>query len=230
MAEAAQERPEPDVALWLGAEAAGAGLIAFFIIAAGILGERFAGGNIMLAMVATCLTGAAAFAVLARVLSGVAVAAFNPAVALALLLGGRWGLLQAVLSAAAQISGAFLGVMIAHLVTNMGLVQVASQIQTGSGIWIGELVASALFVLVIFTAGARAPLAGAASLLAISLATPSLSFANPAVTLARALTDSFTAIRLEDAALIAAIQFAGAVAAYVLARVLLPHHIACGKA
>lgn len=221
----------------LTVDALGAGLMTLFIVAAGTLGEQFAGGNIGLAMLMTCLAGACGYAALARALGGVAPAGFNPAVALAFLLAGRLALLPALFAAAAQIGGAFLGVMIAHLVTNMSLVQVATQVQTGPGVWAGEFVGTALFVFVVLaatrtatsvpgttgaqTGASQTAFIGAAALLAISLATPSLSFANPAITLARTLTNSFTAIRLEDGAVICAAQFAGAVAAFLLAHAIL---------
>ena len=218
--------PVPDITRLLVAEALGAGLFTLVTVAAGILGERFSGGSIGLAMLMTAIAAAAAFAALARALQAAAPCVFNPALALIFLLSGRMALTPALLSAAAQIAGAFLGAMIAHLVTNTGLVQVATQIQTGPGVWTGEFVATALFVFVILASGERAParipLTASFCVLAVALATPSMSFANPAVTLARTLTDSFTSIRVEDGWPICAFQFLGAVAAHFLARWLLP--------
>lgn len=208
------------------AEAIGAGMLTFLIVAAGILGERFAIDNIALASLITALAGAAAFAVLARALTPAAVAYFNPAMALAFILSGRIDVLTGVLCAAAQIAAAFLGVMIAHIVTNTGLVQVATQIQTGEGVWLGEFLGAGLFVFALLSVMHRRPerasLTGAFCLLTIALATPSTSSANPALTLARTLTDSFTAIRLMDAVAIAGIQLAAAIVAFALYRWLTP--------
>lgn len=206
----------------MAAEAIGAGLLTVFIAAAGILGERQALDSIAVVSLITALAGAAAFAVLARALAPSAVSYFNPAIAFAFVLSGRLDLLTGLLCAAAQIAAAFLGVMVAHIVTNTGLVQVASQIQTGAGVWLGEFSGTGLFVFALLSLSAkspeRLPLTGALCLLAISLATPSTSFANPALTVARALTDSFTAIKLSDALTIAAIQLLAAVAAFILHR------------
>jgi hypothetical protein len=131
-----------------------------------------------------------------------------------------------LIRAGAQIAAAFLGVMLAHLVTNTGLVQVAGQIQTGEGVWLGEFLATALFVFAMLAAArgstGSAALTGALCLLASALATPSTSLANPALTLARALTDSFLSIRLSDALLIAAIQMIAAIAAWAAYRWLRP--------
>lgn len=218
----------PDTGKWLAAEALGAGLLAFVILAASILGERFADGNTALVVLMTSLAGASAYAVIAQLFSGrnrdtlamgIAAAGFNPAIALAHVLAGRLALVPALLAAAAQIAGGLLGAMVAHLVTNMGVVQVATQMQTGIGVWTGEFIATALFVLVVLRGHGRTALA-AAGLLAVALATPSLSFANPAVTFARTLTDSFSSIRLQDGAIIAAFQLLGAIAAYALNGVL----------
>jgi glycerol uptake facilitator-like aquaporin len=203
-------------------EALGSGLLAFVVVAAGILAERFSIHNIGLAMLVTALAGAAAFFVLARIFGPSASAVFNPGIALALTLDRRLPPLGAIITSAAQIGSALLGVMIAHMVTNTGAVQAATQLQTGEGVWIGEFIGSVLFVFAVLAVSSRrpdqGPVTGALALLAITLTTPSMSFANPAVTLARALTDSFTSIRLEDAAVIAAIQLAGAVVAWLVHR------------
>ena len=212
---------EPDIAQRLAAEALGTGLLTFLIVASGVLAERHAGGSIALAVLMTALTGAAGFLVFARILSPSAASGFNPALTLALILTRRVDLMTGLCMAAAQIAASFLGVMLAHLVTNTGLVQVATQLATGPGVWGGEFLGTGLFVFAVLslTASGREaliPLTGASALLAIALATPSLSFANPALTLARSLTDSFTAIRLIDAGVIAGIQLLAALAAWLL--------------
>jgi glycerol uptake facilitator-like aquaporin len=211
----------------LAAEAAGSGLLSFVIVAAGVLAERGSGGSIALASLITALAGSACFLALSRALSPWASVLFNPALALTAILSGRLDLLTGVLTAAAQIGAAILGVMVAHLTTNTGLVQVATQIQTGAGVWTGEVLGTGIFVTTMLALPARGrealvPVGGAVALLAIALATPSLSFANPALTIARALTDSFTAIRLMDAAQIAGLQCLGAIAAWLVTGWLSP--------
>jgi glycerol uptake facilitator-like aquaporin len=211
-----------NISRMLVAEALGAGVVTFCIVAAGILAERFSGGNIAISMLATSLAGVSAFVALRLVLFRVAPFAFTPLMALAGVLDKRTALKEALLVSSAQIAAAVLGVMLAHLVTNTGLVQVATQIHTDYGIWGGEFVAGAFFVLVMRDLRKvepwKAALAGGFTLLAVSLIMPSMSFANPAITLARALTDSFTAIRLIDAGCIAACQVLGAAAGVFLGR------------
>jgi glycerol uptake facilitator-like aquaporin len=204
----------------LVAEALGAGLLAFLTVAAGILAERFSGGSVGLAMLATALTAAAAFAVLAQTFGRLAGSYFNPGLALSLALFRKLPLSLALLSAASQMAAGMLGVVLAHMVTNTGFVQMATAIQYGFPVWISEFIGSALVVFVLLrltvVAPGRIPLLGGLAILAVALATPSLSLANPAVTLARGLTDSFTSIRLGDAAIIVLCQFAGALAACLL--------------
>lgn len=206
----------PDIARPLIAEALGGALFAFCTVAAGILAERFAIHNVGLALLMTALAGAAAFVVLSLSLGAHARLLFNPAIAFAGALGARVSLGNALLAGAVQIAGAFLGVMLAHMVTNTGLVQVATQVQTGPGVWAGEFILTALFVYVALalSEGWLRSAAGGLVLLAAALATPSTSFVNPGLTLARALTDSFTSIRLDDAILIAGIQMLAALAAW----------------
>lgn len=212
----------------LAAEAIGSGLFAFIVVAAGILAERFAIHDIGLALLMTALAGAGAFTVLAFALRPLSPAYFNPALALVSAIEGRLPLMAALSTAAVQIAAAFLGVMAAHLVTNTGLVQVASQLQSGEGVWLGEFFGTGIFVFAMLAIARRdtglSAVIGGASLLAIALATPSVSFANPALTLARALTDSFTAIRLTDAAVICGVQFLAALGAVSLRAWLFPRN------
>lgn len=223
---------EPSGLRPLAAEALGSGFLAFFIVCAGILAERHAIHDVGLALLMTALAGAGAFGVLAAALGRRSPSFFNPALALALTLSGRLTPQTGLLIAAAHFAAAPLGVMIAHLVCNTGLVQVATKIHPGEAVWAGDMLAAGLFVFAMLAATARggafAALLGALCLLAASLATPSASFANPAITLARALTDSFTAIRLEDALLIGAAQMAGGAGGWLLARWLLPERLERG--
>ncbi len=219
-------RVPADITRMVVAEGLGAGMLAFLTVAAGVLAERYSAGIIGLAILITGLSAAAGFAVLAHTLGSAATTLFNPAFAFALAISGKIPLVSAMLAGAAQMAAACLGVMLAHMVTNTGLVQIASQIQTGMPVWTGEVIATALVVFVLLRLremGSRLlPLFAGLAMLAVILATPSLSLANPAVTLARGLTDSFTSMRLADAGLILVCQFAGALAAAVLSGWLFP--------
>jgi glycerol uptake facilitator-like aquaporin len=102
------------------------------------------------------------------------------------------------------------------------LIEEATQVRSGAGLWLGEAVAS--FVLLLTILGVRphapgqVPVAVAAVIAGAIWFTSSTCFANPAITLARALSDSFTGIRPVDAPAFIAAQFAGALLALGCAR------------
>lgn len=208
-----------DRARTLAAEGLGSGLLIFFTVAAGILGERYAIGNTALAVAITALTYAAGFAALAATLRGLAPCYFNPVFTVSLALSRSLAVTPALTIAAVQIGAALLGASLAHFVTNTGLIQTATQTHFGTPTWFGEFLGTGCAVLVFLRlrdAGFWAvPVLGGCAMLAVALATPSLSLANPAATLARGLTDSLTSIRLIDAAAIALCQLTGAFAAYL---------------
>lgn len=221
--QAARDRTDPT---WMiVAEAGGSGALAFVLVTAGILSERYFIGNSGLALIITALAVAATFAILSCGLGKLAPSLFNPVIALGHTLSGRLTLLDGLVCAAAQLLAAFLGVMVAHLVVGTGLVQVATQSESGAIVWAGEFLATLLFAGAIFALTARGQagtaLIGAIALLAIALTTPSMSFANPALTLARTLTESFAAIRLGDAIVIAALQLLAGLAAWMAVRRLM---------
>jgi len=219
----ARDRADPT---WMiVAEAGGSGALAFVLVTAGILSERYLIGNAGLALIITAVAVAASFVILSCGLGKLAPSLFNPVIALGHALGGRLTPGDGLICAAAQLFAAFLGVMIAHIVVGTGLVQVATQSESGAIVWASECLATLLFAGAIFTltarGQARTALIGAVALLAIALTTPSMSFANPALTLARTLTESFAAIRLDDAIVIAALQLLAGLAAWMAVRRLM---------
>lgn len=211
---------EPQSNLIAALEGMGAGALAFIIVAAGILAERYALHDAAFIVPVTAFSGACLFAILTALCGAHVRCLFNPAVAFAHVLNGVLPLATGLIYAAAQIMGAMIGVMAAHFVTGTGLIQNASLHQAGAGVWIGEAAASTGFVLaaiILYGIGRYVTaLVGAAILLIAAIVTPSLSFANPALTLARSLTETFTSIALADALIIVFIQFAAAALACVL--------------
>ena len=225
-ADNAERVATPELVRTLVAEGLGSSLLTFLTVAAGILAERYAIGNTDLAIAMTAATAAAAFAVLSAALRGLAPCCFNPAFALSLALTRALPVTLALLTTVIQIGAAMFGIVLAHIVANTGPVQTATQIHSGLPTWLGEFLATGLVVLAFLRlrdAGFWAvPVLGGWALQAAALATPSLPLANPAATLARGLTDSFTSIRLSDAALILACQLGGACGAALLERWLFP--------
>jgi glycerol uptake facilitator-like aquaporin len=201
----------------IAAEALGsAGLLAV-VVGSGIMGERLALGNDAIALLANSLATAAALFVLIVALGPVSGAHFNPVVTLAAVLCRelRWRDLAAY--SIAQLAGAVLGVWIAHAMFALPIVQVSSKVRWGAGQWIAEFVAAFGLVACIRLC-ARHGLVVVAAAVACYIGaaywfTASTSFANPAVTIARALTDSFAGIHPAGVAPFIAAQIAGALVA-----------------
>ena len=124
------------------------------------------------------------------------------------------------------MTGAICGVMLAHAMFDLELLQIGAKARTGPAQWIAE--ATATFGLVVTILGvkaarpAAAPAAVALYIVAAYWFTASTSFANPAVTAARALTDTFAGIRPADAPMFALVQCAGAALGAVAGHFLFP--------
>ena len=188
----------PGVAGRAVAEAIGTALLLAAIVGSGIMAERLADGNAALALLANAIaTGAALYALILAVapLSG---AHFNPLVTLAAASAGELRRAAVAPYLLAQALGAIAGTWLAHLMFDLPILQVSTHLRSGPGQWAGELVAS-FGLLVVIASGKRhfpASLAGAVAcyITAAYWFTSSTAFANPAVTVARALTDTFAGI------------------------------------
>jgi glycerol uptake facilitator-like aquaporin len=185
------------------------------------MGERLAGGNPGLALLAnTAATGAALLALIAALgpLSG---AHFNPVVTVADRLRGglRWRDVRAYVIA--QVGGGILGTAVANVMFETPVFSLSRHARAGPAQLFSEVVATFGLVLIIGTCGRHrpnaVPWAVAAYISAAYWFTASTSFANPAVTLARAVSDSFAGIRPVDVpGFIGAQALGGAVAVAVL--------------
>lgn len=190
-------------------EAAGSLILFATVVGSGVMAQRLAGGNDAVALLAnTGATGAVLF-VLITLLGPISGAHFNPAVTL--MLGERRQWLPFV---AAQLLGGIAGVVIVHAMFDMPLFEIGSKIRTGTGQWIGEFVATFGLLLTIVLGSRQRP-DTVPALVALWIVagywfTSSTSFANPAITVARALTDSFAGIRPVDAPGFIMAQLAGA--------------------
>lgn len=193
-----------DLSQKLAAEGVGtAGLLAI-VVGSGIMAEALAGGNIALALLANALATGAGLAVLILAFGPVSGAHFNPAVTLAFYLKKDMTLSHATAFVLVQIIGAVAGVWAAHLMFDLDIFQLSTTSRMGLGQWSAEVIATfglVATILLVLKSGIQA-VAYAVGLY-ISAAywfTSSTSFANPAVTIARALSDSFTGIAPVDVA------------------------------
>ncbi len=209
------------------AEAFGTALLLAAVVGSGIMGERLAGGNVAIALLANTVATGAVLVALILTFGGVSGAHFNPAVTLADASQGglRWRRdVPAYL--AAQTAGAFAGVATAHLMFGEPLFAASRHARAGGAQMFSEAVATFGLLSVIWGCARlrsqAAPFAVAAYIMAAYWFTSSTSFANPAVTLARSATDTFAGIRPVDAPGFIAAQLAGAAAATALFRWLVP--------
>ena len=206
----------------LAAEAIGTALLLAAVVGSGIMGARLADGNIALALLANTLATGAALAVLIAIFGPVSGAHFNPAVTLYFVLRGEIEAGPAIAYVAVQFAGAMAGVLLAHAMFGAAIFEVSHKLRDGPAQWLSEFVAA--FGLIATIAGAvRFTPQAAAYLVALYIAaaywfTASTSFANPAVTVARAMTDSFAGIAPSSAPGFIAAQLAAAFTGFVFCR------------
>lgn len=208
------------------AEALGTAFLLATVVGSGIMAVQLAQGNIALALLCNALATGAMLVVLITVFAPISGAHFNPAVSLVMALDRRlaWSLVPPYL--AAQLAGAILGVWLAHAMFELPLLQVSATARTGSGQWLGEAIATFGLVLTILGCIAQTPKTTPAAvglyIFAAYWFTSSTSFANPAVTVARALTNTFAGIAPSDAPAFIAAQLAGALLGLMAGRALWP--------
>lgn len=210
----------------LAAEALGSAFLLAAIVGSGIMGARLSGGNGALALLANTLSTGAALIVLISVFGPVSGAHFNPAVTLYFVLRREIGARLGALYCLSQLAGALAGVFAAHAMFAMPVVEVSRTLRDGPAQWWAEFVATFGLLLTV-AGGARYRANATAYLVGLYIAsaywfTASTSFANPAVTLARALTDSFAGIAPHSVPGFVAAQLAAVPAAYAVTRWLSP--------
>jgi len=205
----------------LAAEGLGTAFLLATVIGSGIMGERLADGNEALALLGNTLPTGAILAVLILIFGPLSGAHFSPAVSIAFMMRGDIGRTDAVAYIAVQLACALIGVWIAHLMFDLPVLQISEKMRFGPGQWLAEFIATFGLLLTIFGCVARAPQAVPYAVgLYITAAywfTASTSFANPAVTLARALSNTFAGIAPQGVAFFVMAQLAGMVAATILA-------------
>jgi glycerol uptake facilitator-like aquaporin len=218
----------------LAAEALGTAFLLAVVVGSGIMAERLAGGNVALALLANALATGAGLTALILTFGAVSGAHFNPVVTLAEAMDGRmgWGLAAAYV--AVQTCGGLAGVAAAHGMFGLRVFAPSMHVRSRSPQLGSEVIATAGLLLVIRGVSRAQPAVTAFAVGAYIASaywfTSSTSFANPAVTLARALTPTFTGIRAADAPGFIAAELVGAVAATVFGRWLFAETPEAGRA
>ena len=208
------------------AEALGTAFLLAAVVGSGIMGERLAGGNVAIALLANTIATGAMLVALILTFGPISGAHFNPAVTLADASQGGLAWREVPVYSAAQIAGAFAGVAAAHLMFGEPLFFASRHVRAGNAQLFSEFVATFGLLSVIWGCArlrsSAVPFAVGAYITGAYWFTSSTSFANPAVTLARAASDTFAGIRPADAPAFIVAQLAGAIAATLLFRWLVP--------
>jgi len=204
----------------LASEALGTLILVATVVGSGIMADTLTDDTAMALMGNTVPTGAILF-VLITILGPLSGAHFNPAVTLVFVLRRELDWSTALAYVAAQVVGGIVGTLVAHLMFDLAPLQLATHIRTGGAQWFSEAVAAFGLVAVIL-GGLRVKPHAIPALVGLYITaaywfTASTSFANPAVTIARALTDTFSGIRPIDAPAFIVAQLAGALLALGLA-------------
>jgi len=207
------------------AEAIGTALLLAIVVGSGIMGERLAQGNAAIALLANSIATGAGLYALIIILGPVSGAHFNPVVSAVSILDGRLSAQHGAVYVLAQICGAYVGVATAHAMFGLPIIQISSHTRPTLGEGLGEVVATFGLLLIISLAMKfrieALPMAVACFITSAYWFTSSTSFANPAVTLARAMTDTFSGISPSSVPLFVGGQLLGGASATLFVRWLI---------
>jgi glycerol uptake facilitator-like aquaporin len=214
------------------AELVGTAFLLMAVIGSGIAASRLSPGDLGLQLLENALVTGAALTALILALQPVS-AAFNPIVTLVERAFGLISSVDALVLIGAQVVGACLGAVVANLMFGLDAVSRASTERSGSGLLLGEVVATFGLLIVIFgtlRSGRAENVAFAVGgyITAAYFFTSSTSFANPAVTLARTLSDTFAGIDPASAPMFVLMQLLGGAFALGLLLLLRPGPVRAG--
>ena len=205
-------------------EFVGTALLLAAVVGSGIMGERLAGGNAAIALLANSLATGFALVALIVAFGPRTGAHFNPVVTVAFAIRREFPPRAIPAYLVAQVLGALAGVLIAHAMFDLELLQWSTRERSSMGQWLSEIVATAGLVFVVLSCDRARPWAAPAAVAGYIAAaywfTASTSFANPAVTLARGFTTTFAGINPGHIAPFIVAQTVGAGLALALDRFL----------
>ncbi len=207
------------------AELVGTMLLVATVVGSGVMATELT-DDVALQLLANSLATGAALVALIVSLQPVS-AAFNPVVTVVEVVLHVVPARTGAVLVLAQVVGGALGAIIANLMFGLAAVELSTHDRTGSGLWLGEVVATAGLVLVILgcvRAGRSDAIAWAVAgwIVAAYWFTSSTSFANPAVTIARTLSDTFAGISPASVPMFVLMQLVGGGLALGLLRLLHP--------
>ena len=194
------------------------------VVGSGIMADNLSMGNHAVALLANAISTGAILYVLIIIFSEYSGAHFNPVVSLIMFIMKKISLSDFLLYVFFQIIGGVLGTFLAHFMFEMSIIQLSTNVRTGSSQYFSEVIAAFGLVLTILL-GLKYKRESVATLVALYITaaywfTSSTSFANPAVTIARTFTDTFSGIQKSDTFPFIMAQILGGLMAYLVFRYL----------
>ena len=194
------------------------------VVGSGIMADNLSMGNHAVALLANAISTGAILYVLIIIFSELSGAHFNPVVSLIMFIMKKISLSDFLLYVFFQIIGGVLGTFLAHFMFEMSILQLSTNVRTGSSQYLSEVIAAFGLVLTILL-GLKYKRESVATLVALYITaaywfTSSTSFANPAVTIARTFTDTFSGIQNSDTVPFIMAQILGGLMAYLVFRYL----------
>ena len=201
-------------------EFTGTAMLLATVIGSGIMGETLANGNTAIALMGNTIATGSILYVLITVFGPISGAHFNPAVTIAMLISKKISIKDAIIFIGLQILGAGLGVMIAHGMFGLEILQISSKLRQGPSQGFSEVIATFGLILIIF-GGLKVRPEAIPALVGFYITsaywfTASTSFANPAVTLARSLSNTFAGISPNNIVMFISCQFIGMLVALII--------------
>ena len=201
-------------------EFTGTAMLLATVIGSGIMGETLANGNTAIALMGNTIATGSILYVLITVFGPISGAHFNPAVTIAMLISKKISIKDALIFIGLQILGAGLGVMIAHGMFGLEILQISSKLRQGPSQGFSEVIATFGLILIIF-GGLKVRPEAIPALVGFYITsaywfTASTSFANPAVTLARSLSNTFAGISPNNIIMFISCQFIGMLIALII--------------
>jgi glycerol uptake facilitator-like aquaporin len=208
------------------AEFVGTAFLVAAVIGSGIAAVRLSPHDAGLELLENAVITGSALVALILALQPVS-AAFNPIVTMVERALGAVSTRDAAALIVAQVAGGFVGAVVANVMFDLSAVNLSTHHRSGSGVLLGEVVATLGLLVVIFgtvRAGRsdRVAFAVGGYILAAYWFTSSTSFANPAVTVARMFSNTFAGIAPTSVVLFVVAQLVGGALGYVLIRGLYP--------
>ena len=201
----------------LASELLGTAFLLAGVIGSGIMGESLSPDNDGIALLGNTIATGSILVVLILIFGPISGAHFNPAVTLSFLLRKEISTKDAIYYISCQILGGIIGMLAAHAMFELPLLQISSNVRTGGHQWFAEGIATfgllATIIGCLKTQSKAVPYAVGLYITAGYWFTASTSFANPAVTIARSFTDTFSGIAALNAPAFIVAQLAGGLAA-----------------